>query len=310
MYSRPMRFLAAILLLACSGPRQEVPASRDSISSDWCRVEFAPDLRTRALEFMTAAGPARARVGDRLGLPVGSPLTILVVRDVDETRAEVVARTGREPPDWAGGLALPEHDLVIVRADLGGEPFDRVDSILTHELVHIAVARARKQEEAAAIPRWFEEGLAQWVAGRARPLDVPDLRPAATFGYLLDLSEMNAAFAHGEGAAARAYAQAESFVRFIARRRGADGVRHVMERLLDGVDLDIALSAVTAANLAMSWSAWQAELRADRGWIVGTASQALIAILILVVVALGVRRVMRRKKTIEESWGDEPDDAG
>lgn len=298
---RPALWLA----IACTAlAAQEAASSRSVMANDWCRIEFAAPLRARALEIMTATAPARARVKDRLGVDVVRPITLVVVRDVDEMESVVRERNGREPPEWAGGLALTDLDVVVIRADLSGEPFDRVDSIVTHELVHVALAHAQAKGQ-RAIPRWFEEGLAQWVAGRARPLDVPDLRPAATFGRLLDLDAMNAAFSQGEGAAARAYAQAESFVRFTARRTGGDGMRRIVELLLAGVSLDVALSTVTKANLSTSWGLWQLDLASDRSWMVETFSQILIAALILAVVAMGIARVMKRKRAIEAQWGDD-----
>ena len=299
-----MRLLAlATVLLALA--QQDATTSRASIANDWCRVEFRPDLRPSGLEFLRAAAPARLRILDRLGIEVGGPVTILVVRDQEEMQAEVVARTGHEPPDWAGGLALPLLSLVVVRSDLPGEEeFDRVDSILTHELVHIALARS-VQASGHPIPRWFEEGIAQWMAGRARPLDVPDLRPAATFGWLLDLSEMNAAFAHGEGAAARAYAQAESFVRFVARRGGSLTMRKIVELLTAGVELDAAVGVVTGANLHDTWVAWRIDLASDRTWMIDLALQGVVALFLLAAVVLGVRRVLRRKQAIESKWARE-----
>jgi hypothetical protein len=299
-----MRLLASVLAaLALAFGAQDAPQSRATIANDWCRVEFTADLRPRALEFLRAAAPARARVRDRLGIDVEGPVTVIVVRGREEMRKEVLARTGREPPDWAGGLALTDLNLVLVRADQPGEEFDRVDAILTHELVHVAVARANQAAPRAG-PRWFEEGLAQWVAGRARPLDVPDLRPAATFGWLLDLDAMNAAFSQGEGAAARAYAQAESFVRFVAHR-GPGAIKRTLELLLAGVELDSAMSVATGVSLTNSWIAWKIDLASDKSWMIATGSQAVIAVLLLLAVVLGLRRILKRKQTIEAKWARE-----
>jgi hypothetical protein len=299
-----MRALPGLLLAAVLAA-QQASESRSSIRNDWCEVAFEPAARSRALEILAATAPARDRVAERTGITIQGPLTILVVRDGDVMRREVAARTGHEPPDWAGGLALTDSRLVLIRADLQGEPFDRVGSVVTHELVHVALAQARAAD-GARIPRWFEEGVAQWVAGRARPLDVPDLRPAATFGYLLDLAAMDAAFAHGEGTATRAYAHAESFVRFVARRHGIEKVRATIELLLQGVELDTALFLTTSAGLQTLWGAWRTDLASDKSWMIATGSQALVAILILVVVVLGAIRVFKRKRAIEQSWGEEP----
>ena len=72
--------------------------------------------------------------------------------------------------------------------------------------------------------------------------------------------------------------------------------RRSSERLLDGVDLDVALRVAAGASLETSWIAWQQDLASDRSWMIATGTQALVAMLILVVVALGVRRILRRKR--------------
>jgi hypothetical protein len=294
-----MRGLVIAWVLLALAPQE----SRDSVANDWCRVEFRPADRARALELMRATGPAHARIAEKLGLAITGPVRIIAVRDQDEMRKDLLALIGREPPDWAGGLAIEGMGIVLVRTDLEGDPFDRVDSIVTHELVHVAISQA-ETKGGKEVPRWFEEGVAQWMAGRARPLDVPDLRPGATFGWLLELSDMDAAFAHGEGAASRAYAQAESFVRFLARR-GPGTVKEVLGLVLAGLELDAAIRATTRQGLEDLWAAWQVDLAADKSWMLTTGIQIVVAILILIAVALGVGKVLRRKRTIEAKWKEE-----
>jgi hypothetical protein len=116
---------------------------------------------------------------------------------------------------------------------------------------------------------------------------------------------MNAAFSKGEGAAALAYAQAESFVRFVARRGGSGAVRRVVELLLAGVELEAALNVGAGAGLAASWIAWRADLASDRTWMLTTGAQALVAVLLLAAVVLGLRRILARKRTIEQKWQTE-----
>ena len=43
----------------------------------------------------------------------------------------------------------------------------------------------------------------------------------------------------------------------------------------------------------------------DRSWMLTTATQAVVAMVILLLVALGVGRVVRRKRAIEATWGEE-----
>src|SRR5436190_24240666 len=117
-----MRALVVAWLLLFAS--QDRPASRDTVSNDWCRVEFHAADCARALEFLTATRPARARIQERLGLEIAGPVRVIAVRDQDEMRSELMALTGQEPPDWAGGLALDGRDIVLVRTDLPGDPFD------------------------------------------------------------------------------------------------------------------------------------------------------------------------------------------
>jgi hypothetical protein len=44
--------------------------------------------------------------------------------------------------------------------------------------------------------------------------------------------------------------------------------------------------------------------------MIPAAMEAVVAALILLVVWLGIRRVLRRKRAIEESWGDEAEARG
>jgi hypothetical protein len=295
-----MRVLLVAWILLAGAP-QGAPPVRDAVASDWCRIEFRPADRAHALEFLAASGPARAKIAERIGLAIEGPVRVIAVRDQDEMRSETLRLAGHEPPDWAGGLAFGGQSIVLVRTDLPGEPFDRVDAIIAHELVHVAIGQAALRG-GHGVPRWFEEGVAQWIAGRARPLDVPDLRPAAAFGRLLGLAQMDAAFSQGEGAAAGAYAQAESFVRFLAQPGGSDRIKAITGSLLGGLDLDVAIRAATGTGLEASWNAWQAALASDKSWLVGTATEILVAIGILAVVGLGAARAIRRRRTIEAKW--------
>ncbi len=295
-----LRLLRSVLLIVASAvatPAQDW----QELAKPWCRVVFAPAARPLAVKLLSGADAARDRVTLMLGTSVTSPVTVVIVASRSEMRDEVRRRAQTEPPDWAGGLAVPSRRLIFIRRDLSGEEYDRVDGLLAHELVHIALADAHGAG-AAAIPRWWEEGLAQWIAGRARPLDTPDLRPAATFGWLLDFDELTTAFPEGEGAASKAYAQADSFVRFIARTYGGADVRKITNALLAGMSLDSAMTAVTSRSLAAQGNLWRAELRADRAWMFDVAVQGAVALALLCVVVLATRRRLSRRRVIEDKW--------
>ncbi len=301
---RSAALLAAACLLAAGAGLGQGAASREVLSRRWFRLEFAPSARGVAVKLSTAADSASDRVRLLLGIGITDPITIVLVRSRDEMRREVLARAGIEPPDWAGGLTIASLRLVLIRSDLAGEEYDRIGGLLAHELTHMALADARR-EGAAQLPRWWEEGIAQWVAGRARPLEIPDLRPAATFGWLLPLDELTAAFGAGEGAASRAYAEAESFVRYLGRAAGPDAPRKITAALLDGTSFDAAVTVGSGRSLVLHWDGWQAELRADRGWMLEAGAQAVTAAALIALVVFATRRRLARRRAIESQWGDD-----
>ena len=61
-------------------------------------------------------------------------------------------------PDWIAGLAFGDRDIFPVR--VLSYPYDSIESVVRHEVVHLALnARAGRGE----LPRWFHEGVATSV---------------------------------------------------------------------------------------------------------------------------------------------------
>ena len=138
-------------------------------------------------------------------------------------------------PDWAAAIAWPPANLILMRADAAYPMDERVSPLLLHEFTHLALGRAAEGTTGIRrkIPHWFEEGVAQWVAGAPKPSIESDLRPAAFFGSLMDRPAMAAAFLGNENAAQAAYAHTRGWVSWMARVGGYDAPRKVLDHLLD-----------------------------------------------------------------------------
>jgi len=78
------------------------------------------------------------------------------------TPADFRAATGGRAPEWAGGVAIPDHRIIVLPAYPlpNVRPFDAA-ATLRHEVAHLAL----RERLPGTIPRWFNEGYAEVAAG-------------------------------------------------------------------------------------------------------------------------------------------------
>ena len=91
---------------------------------------------------------ALARVG--LNIPPQIHVTLIAENDL---RARAI-------PVWTVGLASGLRDIAIFPERIGSYPYDSLESVVWHEVVHLALAA---QAGNRPLPRWFHEGVAMSV---------------------------------------------------------------------------------------------------------------------------------------------------
>lgn len=292
-----------------SGARAFVPpADRDSVGNDWCRVVFAPRWRHLALSVLADAGASRIKVRSRIGRPVPNDVTIEIVEDVTELILRSRAATGVEAPDWAAAIAWCPANLILMRADAAYPMDERVSPLLLHEFTHLALGRAADGSLVTrrAVPHWFEEGVAQWVAGAPKPTAEVDLRPAAFFGSLMDRPAMAAAFLGNENAAEAAYAHTRGWVLWMARVGGWESPRKVIDHLIDdGLPFEDAVRLGVGLSPVLIDEGWRDHLRADLSWVPGFLGQLLFGAILVAAVVLGSRKVALRRTRVMDKWAKE-----
>ena len=122
-----------------------------------------------------------------------------------------------EGPGWIVGRAFDSSDVVIFPARVGSYPYGSLESVVWHEVVHLALSA---QAGDRPLPRWFHEGVAMsvekgWgVTSQVRLL-------LATGGHpgLADLGRLFDSEAQLETASA--YLLAAALVSDMRRRHGA-----------------------------------------------------------------------------------------
>jgi hypothetical protein len=161
------------------------------------------------------------------------------------TRADFVAAC--QAPVWAAGKASYER-REIATYQQSGEKF--LANLLPHELTHLMFkdfvgARTR-------VPRWVEEGVAQWQQtdrGLHGDISLSQMAAAGRLIPLRQLTEINVSAATDEALARLYYAQAASVVGYLIRVHGQDRFARWCRLLRDGKTPAEALRQIYPATV-------------------------------------------------------------
>ena len=265
------------LLLSAQGVSFEAPPS------------LAPaEARLRAIDRdeLTAA---LARAG--LGMPADVRVELIAE---DDDRA-------RRVPAWIVGSAFGDRDVVIFPSRIAAYPYDSIESVLRHEVVHLALAA---RAGGRPLPRWFHEGVATSVeAGWSVGDQLRLLVAIAAEPRLPDIARLFESAS--QPGTTLAYLLAAAFVDDLRERHGAAVPGAIAARVAGGVPFGRAFVMETGespdAAAARAWAAyrrWVAWLPALTG---PNAAWTLIMALAFLAWFARLRQRARRRR----QWDDE-----
>ncbi len=268
------RFLAALLLAAvpaaASGPRLE--------------VEAPPALAAQAAEVRALARGDFSDAMDAAGVTGGgAPIRVILAGPGSDL--------ARHAPSWVSGYVLGAMDTVVLfPGRVPSYPDGTLRSLLHHEITHILVWRAC---HGAALPRWFNEGVAA-VAAREWGLEDRARAVLAVIGHPpAGTRALDDAFLQGSAATARAYALSAALVRTLQRRFGADAPARVIHGVGAGESFDEAFRRVTGTTPDAVAARFFGRELFWRTWVPFITSSGVLwmAITLLALVAIRKRRL-------------------
>jgi hypothetical protein len=204
-------------------------------------------------------------------------------------------------PAWFAGFASGVSDIVIFPDRVLSYPYDSLESVMRHELVHLALnARAGGRP----LPRWFHEGVAVSIESGWRIGDRLRLTVAASTGPPLDdVTRLFASNARPD--TTEAYLLAAALMDDLRREHGAALPGRVAVRVAAGMPFNSAFELETGETPALAADrAWRSYRRWTTWLPLATSASALWAlILALAFVAFFVtlsKRARRRRQWDEE----------
>lgn len=149
-------------------------------------------------------------------------------------------------PRWSGGMA--RYRERVIYSFLGIASF--LEVTLPHEIAHI-IFREYVGFDNPRVPRWLDEGVAQYAELGRREEALEVMRQGVVEGVYLSLEQLqHLPVNHAPGGVARVfYLQAVSLVHFLLAQYGSRRFLDFCGTLRDGYALERALSFATSGSL-------------------------------------------------------------
>lgn len=260
-------------------------------------IRYEPGLDEAAYELAEHLPGWWSEIEESFGRDLDDAVTIHLV-----SHAGMVAKATNMPV-WVSGVAHPPSGVIAISMhDPDGSRSD-LDTLLQHELVHVALYRATNGAE---LPRWFHEGVAESFANEVSLLRAEALA-GAVFGVGVPDIERLETYFHGDSRQANvAYAAARDFVTYLryydaGRGHDAEGAefRQLLSQLHGGRTFQQAVVDAYGVRLVELDSSWRAGLFGRFMWFPLLGSGGLPVFLVGPILVLAW---FRRRRRLANDW--------
>ena len=232
-----------------------------------------------------------------LSTNLSQPVNIYIYANSNDLRATIEA-SGQA---WVGGHASPDLHLALVSITPGQEQALIMERKIPHELAHILTYEVAG-EHYWLLPRWLREGIATISEIYPSPDYPRSLEYAVENESLLSFSALCGDFPADASSRFLAYAQSESFTRYLVDQYGISGLNRLIRAYADGLGCEQGVQRALGISLSELEYSWQAErLGEDR---LGVAMQNLAGYLlvfaVLLVIPLTPAFFLRKQKETNE----------
>lgn len=182
------------------------------------------------------------------------PVDVYIYANSNDLKATIEA-SGQA---WVSGHASPYLRLALVAITPGPEEALNMERKIPHELAHILTYEV-SGERYRLLPMWLREGIAT-ISEIYPSLDYPrSLEVAVEAGSLLPFANLCGDFPTDASSRFLAYAQAESFTRYLVDEYGISGLNRLLQAYGDGLGCEQGVQAALGIPLTTLEYNWRAE---------------------------------------------------
>jgi hypothetical protein len=191
--------------------------------------------------------------------PAAAPLDVYVYANASDLQNALYL--GGE--EWQGGHANPKLGVVMVAVTPGPEQSIEMETLIPHELAHVMLYRS-VGDGYTTLPVWLSEGIASLTELYPNPDYAQALTTASQNGSLLSIADLCNSFPVDASRAYLAYAESQSFVRFLRETYGAPALLSLTSAYADGLGCDQGVVRTLGTSLASLDARWrESELGAN-----------------------------------------------
>ena len=286
----------ALSAMMATSAHAEVPSDVvQRVSADGALKWHYPSRFERAMPKLEEAGKQSVkRLQKQLGWKAHEQVNVWVLEDLDDyfEWKGVPSRA----PEWAVGLSLTGKRTVLVLNNVGKDgKLVNTAQTFEHELAHVAIDMARG---AYPVPRWFNEGFAQYHANEWTLENSELVARSAASGVLTPMSDLTRSFPSHHNSTNIAYAQSHHFVRTLVDRYGEEVFGKILEQVRAGETFSVAFSMATGDDFETQTKEWSINLGKNSSMLSVFADGTVLffGASLLFILAWGVRRRRSRLK--------------
>lgn len=212
-----------------------------------------------------------------LPVTLQNPITIYIYNSSQDIR-EVLQSSN----SWIAGHTAPKDNLILVSIVPGLEERLELERQIPHEIMHI-LQYQYLGENISLQPMWLIEGLASVAELYPNPDYLHALEQSALQNQIISILSLCHSFPQDASGAFLAYAESDSFVRYLYRSFGATGLQNLMSQYNNGLSCEQGFEKAFAYSLTQMETRWkQEELRVSpESLVLRNLSPYLIVFLLL-----------------------------
>ncbi len=288
-------FFPAVLLI---GPSY---AEKQTLGDERVIVRFDGPLRNAAAEVLKVYPAIRMELMKDLGWGTDFRPEIVLVKDSVSFRR--VAES-----DLVTALAVPQKDLIVIDySKMNVYPFT-LGATLKHELCHLELHHHIAEGN---LPRWFDEGICQWVSGGLAEIITDGkrsiLKEAALSNRLMSIERLAERFPADGRDLLLAYEESRSVVEYVKKEFGVSGVRGILEHMSMGDNLEDAVRKSLLISLDELERRWRSSLAEKASWLssIGDHLYEILFLFASLITIYGFFRVLKKRREYKDEDGED-----
>ncbi|MGE0160147.1 MAG: hypothetical protein AB7T31_12120 [Gemmatimonadales bacterium] len=239
------------------------------------------------------------------GLPANVPSGVTVMLTHAASAFEEL--TGGAVPEWRAGVAIPAANLMVIPAGEGPSVVEGDGRrTLRHEWAHLGLHGYLGD---LRVPRWFDEGYAQWASGGFDASEAWRLRVLLALDRAPSMDSLMLRWPADLEQARVAYLLSASAVSYLLEASGERGLTLFLDRWRAERSFDRALRLTFGVTPGQFEEDWRAHVRDRYGWLLVLSHSSVFWLLItLVMLFLFLLRRRRDREKLARLRATEPPD--